>query len=98
MAIAEISEGEIAQAVIAELCSGRKFADAQAKARERAAAQEAFAARGHKTIPGLGKLALTIPEDEYFDIIGKYGTECMQDRGFLKDMQRLHPEFKVASL
>lgn len=98
MAVLSFAEGELHQLVINELVSGRKFQDAQEKARERAAAQEAFAARGHKTIKGLGKLALSIPEDDYFALTSKYGTECMHDRGFLKDLQRLEPQFASAKL
>lgn len=96
--ILQFAEGELHQLIINELVSGRKMKAAQERARERAAAQQADAARGHKTIKGLGKLALSIPEDDYFDLIQKYGQECMHDRTFLKDMQRLEPQFKVASL
>jgi len=96
--VIHFAEGELNDLIVAELVSGRKMQAAQEKARERAAAQEAIAARGHKTIKGLGKLALSIPEDDYFAMIQKYGRECMSDRTFLKDMQRLEPQFKVASL
>jgi hypothetical protein len=96
--VINFAPGELNDLIVAELVSGRKMRAAQEKARERAAAQEAIAARGHKTIKGLGKLALTIPEDDYFDLIQKYGQEAMHDRTFLKDMQRLEPQFKVASL
>lgn len=93
--IANLSEGEITRAIINELISGRRFKDAQEKARERVAAQEAFASRGHKSIKGLGKLAVSIPEDDYYDLVGKYGTEAFADRGFIRDLQRLEPQFKV---
>lgn len=96
--VLQFAPGELNDLIVAELVSGRKFKDAQEKSRERVAAQEAFAARGHKTIPGLGKLAVSIPQDDYFDIIGKYGKECMHDRGFLKDLQRLEPQFAAAKL
>lgn len=96
--VIHFAEGELNDLIVAELVSGRKFQDAKRKAAEQAAAQEARLARGHKTIKGLGKLALSIPEDDYYDLIHKYGTECMSDRTFLKDMQRLEPQFKVASL
>lgn len=96
--VIQFAEGELHSLLVAELVSGRKMRAAQEKARERAAAQEAIAARGHKTIKGLGKLAMSIPEDDYYDLIQKYGRECMSDRTFLKDMQRLEPQFKVASL
>lgn len=96
--VLQFAPGEINDLILNELISGRKFKDAQEKARERAAAQEAFAARGHKTIPGLGKLAISLPQQDYFDIIGKYGKECMHDREFLKDLQRLEPQFAAAKL
>lgn len=98
MAVIQFAEGELLDAVKNELISGRKFQDAKERARERTVAQEAFLSRGHKTIPGLGKLAIAMPEDDYWDIIGKYGPECMQDRAFLKDLQRLEPQFKVHNL
>lgn len=96
--VLQFAPGEINDLILNELISGRKFKDAQEKARERVAAQEAFAARGHKTIPGLGKLAISLPQQDYFDIIGKYGKECMHDREFLKDLQRLEPQFAAAKL
>ena len=96
--VIQFAEGELNSLLVAELVSGRKMQAAKEKARERAAAQEAIAARGHKTIKGLGKLALTIPQTDYFAMVGKYGRECMSDRTFLKDLQRLEPQFKVASL
>jgi len=98
MAVLHFAPGELNDLIVKELVSGRKYVDAQEKARERAAAQEAQAARGHKTIKGLGKLAISIPQQEYFDLIGKYGTECMHDREFLRDLQKKEPQFKVASL
>lgn len=96
--VLQFAPGELNDLILNELVSGRKFKDAQEKARERTAAQQAFAARGHKTIPGLGKLAISIPQEDYFDIIGKYGKECMHDREFLKDLQRLEPQFASAKL
>jgi len=96
--VLQFAPGEINDLILNELISGRKFKAAQEKARERSAAQEAFAARGHKTIPGLGKLALSIPQEDYFDIIGKYGEEAMHNREFLKDLQRLEPQFASAKL
>lgn len=79
-------------ALLNELCSGRKFKEATLRARERACAQEAKAARGHKSIPGLGKMVLSIPDHEYFQIINKYGYEAFDDREFIRDFQRLEPD------
>jgi hypothetical protein len=98
MSVLHFAPGELNDLIVAELVSGRKYVDAQEKARERAAAQEAVAARGHKTIPGLGKLAIAIPQQDYFDLLGKYGQDAMHDRSFLKDLQKKEPQFKVASL
>src|SRR5688500_11448822 len=98
MSLITFAEGELLEAIKTELITGRKFQDAQEKARERAAAQEAIAARGHKTIPGLGKLAISLPEDDYWALVQKYGPECMTDRTFLKDLQRLEPQFASAKL
>lgn len=90
--MAIISDLELDRALATELCSGRKFHEATLRARERACAQEAFAARGHKTMAGLGKLVLTIPDNEYFQLTNKFGYKCFDDRRFIKDMQRLEPE------
>ena len=79
-------------ALLNELCSGRKIREATLRARERACAQEAKASRGHKTIPGFGKLVLTLPADEYFDMCNKYGYEAFDDKGFVKDIQRHEPD------
>jgi hypothetical protein len=98
MSVMHFAPGELNDLIVKELVSGRKYVDAQEKARERSAAQEAVAARGHKTIPGLGKLAIAIPQQEYFDLLGKYGNDAMHDREFLKDLQKKEPQFKVASL
>lgn len=78
-------------ALINELCSGRMLMETQQKFRERASAREAFEARGQKSIPGLGKMVASIPSHEYFLIREKYGNECWDDRGFIRDFQKLEP-------
>jgi hypothetical protein len=87
-----ITDLRLHPALLNELCSGRKYREASLRAREKACAQEAAAARGHKTIPGLGKMVMSIPEDEYYDMCFKYGYEAFDDRGFIRDMQRLEPD------
>jgi hypothetical protein len=79
-------------ALMRELCSGRKHYEATLRARERACAQEAQRSKGHKSIPGLGKLVLTLPANEYFQICEKHGKEAFDDKEFVHDMQRLEPE------
>ena len=90
--MAILTDLEMDRALAAELCSGRKFHEATLRARERACAQESAAARGHKSIPGLGKLVMSIPDHEYFLMCQKYGYEAFDDRGFVRDMQRLEPD------
>jgi hypothetical protein len=87
----KLSDEAMNQALIRELCSGRMLMETQQKFREQACAQEAFEARGHKSIKGLGKLVASIPAHEFFLIREKYGHECFDDRGFVKDFQRLEP-------
>lgn len=90
--MAIICDLELDRALANELCSGRKFHEATLRARERACAKEAAEARGHKSIPGLGKMVLSMPDHEYFGMIQKYGYDCFDDRGFIKDVQRLEPD------
>lgn len=78
-------------AIIDELAKGRMLLQSKQHQRELACAQEADKMRGHKALPGLGKCVLNIPAHEFFLIRDKYGPECFDDRGFVKDMQRLEP-------
>jgi hypothetical protein len=87
-----VSDIALDVALTNELCSGRKFKEATLRARERACAQEAKAARGHKTIPGLGKMVLSLPDYEYFKMVEKFGYEAFDDRQFIRDIQRLEPD------
>lgn len=87
----QISEAEMNNALINELCSGRMLMETQQKFRERACAKEAFEARGHKSITGLGKMIASIPSHEYFLIREKYGNDCWNDRGFVRDFQKMEP-------
>ena len=69
--------------------------EARQEVRENAAKAEANAMRGHKTMPGLGKCVLSIPDHEYFLIREKYGADAFHDRGFIRDFQRLEPGMAV---
>lgn len=87
-----------AHALIVELCSGRKFMEENCKFRERHAAQDAFASRGHKTHKALGKKVFSWPAHDFFRVQHALGEEAMHDKSTIKDMQRLFPEFKVHSV
>jgi len=91
----DISEAALNHALITELCSGRKFMEAKQELRERDCAREALAARGHKSIPQLGKLAAVIPQHEYFIMRERYGEECWHDREFVRDFQKTQSHLAV---
>lgn len=86
-----ISEAELDAALIREFCSGRKLMEAKQQEREIQARQQART-MGKKTVEGLGKHVASIPAHEFFIIGQKYGNECWDDKGFVRDFQRLHPE------
>lgn len=85
-------------ALIVELCSGRKFMEENCRYRETEAARTAQAARGHKTGKALGKMVLNMPGYEWFRLRNKYGDEAMHDPGFIRDIQKKAPEFKVHNI
>lgn len=79
-------------ALVKELCSGRQLEEERMHLREHVAAARASAMKGHRTIGGLGKLAVEVSAREFFTIREKYGPDCWGDRGFVRDFQRLEPE------
>ncbi len=93
--IETISEEECTAALLQELRWGRQVKQSMEQIRETDAAIDAAKAKGHKSIPGLGKLAVVVPAYEWFTIRAKYGGECWQDRQFIKDFQRLEPNMAV---
>jgi hypothetical protein len=90
-----ISEAAMNAALVRELCSGRAFVEQMAKYRETEAAM--IAAKDRENInrkSTLRKLA-EIPQREYLLMAQKYGSECWDDREFVKDFQRLEPDLAV---
>ena len=86
-----VSNEALDAALVRELCSGRQLMETRQQFREIDAAAEAKALIGHKTIPGLGKAVAVIPQHEWFLMREKYGADCWNDRGFVRDSQRLEP-------
>lgn len=84
------SEELLNDALVKELCSGRKLMEAKQQEREIHAAARAKS-MGARTTP-IGKHVASIPAHEFFIIGEKYGQECWEDKGFLRDFQRYHPE------
>lgn len=84
-----------ALALADELQRGYRFNKATVAARERAAAQEAEALRASRTLKGLGKPVLALDQQQYEELVEKYGYDAFGDRGFIRDMQRHCPENKI---
>jgi hypothetical protein len=92
------SEEAMNQALIKELCSGRQFLDSLQKYREASAAELAKESRKHAPKRGGFRHVAEIPQREYLQIAQKYGSECWDDRGFVKDFQKLEPTMSVHKL
>ncbi len=90
--LAEIADNARREALIRELCSGRKLMEQQQPFREIQAAKEASLIRGHKAIPGLGKCIAVIPGREFFELRNKFGDEAFDDRDFWKCFNRFEPD------
>ena len=91
-----IADEEINQALIRELCSGRKFLDSMEKRREIEAAAESRAMKEAKSI--LGKPVGSIPQREYFLLANKYGNECWDDREFVRDFFQSQSHLKAGNI
>jgi len=78
-----ICEDALTDALVKELCSGRALKEAMQNKREIAASAEARAMKDAKS--SLGKPIGAIPQHEYFLLANKYGTECWDDREFVRD-------------
>jgi hypothetical protein len=73
----------LTDALVKELCSGRALKEAMQNQREIAASAEARAMKDAKS--SLGKPIGAVPQHEYFLLANKYGTECWDDREFVRD-------------
>ena len=91
-----ICEDALTDALVKELCSGRKFKEALQNKREIEAAAEARAMRDAKSI--LGKAVGSIPQYEYMNIASKYGAECWDDREFVRDFFKSQSHLKAGNI
>ena len=78
-----ICEEALTDALVKELCSGRMLKESLQNKREIEAAAEARAMKDAKST--LGKPIGAVPQHEYFLLANKYGTECWDDREFVRD-------------
>lgn len=91
------SQEALDAALIRELCTGRQFLDSLQKYREKSAAE--IAAESRKLAPKKGfRHIAEIPQREYLQMAQKYGSECWEDREFVRDFQRLEPTMAVHKL
>jgi hypothetical protein len=90
------AEEEINAALVRELCSGRKFVESLEKRREIEAAAEARKMREVKSIAG--KPIGSIPQREYLLLAQKYGAECWDDRGFVRDFFKSQSHLKAGNI
>lgn len=85
-------DGEVARKFLREIVQGnrlRRFHEA--KKRDQEASRWAAGYRKKHT-ESLGRCVTSINIKDWFDLRNKYGIEAMSDEGFLKDLQRFHPE------
>ena len=91
----QLSDAVMNAALIRELCSGRAFVEQMAKKRENDAALIAAKDRQHVNAKSTLRKLAEIPQREYLLMAQKYGSECWDDREFMKDFQRLEPDLAV---
>jgi hypothetical protein len=93
-----ITEAAMDAALIRELCSGRAFVEQMAKYRETQAAMIAHQDRQNINRKSTLRKLAEIPQREYLLMAQKYGSECWDDREFVKDFQRHEPELAVEKM
>jgi hypothetical protein len=87
---------EIDAALVRELCSGRKFIETLERRREIEAAAEARRMREVKSIAG--KPIGSIPQREYMLLARKYGSECWDNREFVRDFFKSQSHLKAGNI
>lgn len=91
-----ICDDAITDALVKELCSGRKFKEALQNKREIEAAAEARSMKDAKSI--LGKPIGAIPQHDYFLLANKYGSECWDDREFVRDFFKSQTHLRAGNI
>lgn len=89
-----ITEAELDAALVRELCTGRQLNELLENKQELAAAQEAMAMKGHKTLQSLGKAVASIPTRTFFEIAKHHGAEFWQDKGEVRHFLKKNPHLK----
>lgn len=96
--VPQINQSEIGAAFERELKTGLKLKEKTEREREAAAAREARASRGHKTLPALGRKLNTMPAWEWFRLQQKYGYEELHSREFHRYFNKKFDHLKVSDV
>lgn len=91
-----ICDEAMTNALVKELCSGRLLKENMQRKREIEAAAEARRMKDAKSIAG--KAIGAIPQHEYFLLGNKYGMECWDDRGFVRDFFKSQSHLKAGEV
>jgi hypothetical protein len=91
-----IENEALTSALVKELCSGRMLKETMQKTREQAASAEARSMKDAKSI--LGKPVGAIPQYEYLLMANKYGNECWDDRGFVRDFFKSQSHLRAGNI
>ena len=86
------SDEALTHAFLRELLTGEQLKNELQASREKTAAEIArdYRDRGRRRGDAMTHVA-EIPQREYFQMIHKYGQDCWDDVGFVRDFQRLEP-------
>jgi len=91
------SEEELTNELFQEIRKGLQVQESFQQVREAASARLAHAAKEARDTVA-GKIVGFIPQTDYINIAQKYGSECWDDRGFVKDFFRHERDMKVSNL
>ncbi len=80
-----------------EVRRGLEVQDSFSQMREAASARLAIIARDART-EAAGKIIGVVPQQEYLELAQKYGVECWDDRGFVRDFLKNEPDLKSANI
>jgi len=91
------SEESLTNDLFQEIKRGLQVQDSFSQMREAASARLAHIAREAKT-SAMGKIVGYVPQQEYIEVANKYGVECWDDRGFVRDFLKKESHLKSANI
>ena len=91
--LAEIP-GELHQAIINEFKTGVLKEMVESRVNHQRIAQHNHS-NSFKSVEGLGRLRMSVDPWHFHNYGQRYGYDCWKDKGFLKDVEKVHPELKA---